>query len=179
LIELVDLVILGLYPQDWRFARMTFSIEHFPDSRGALRPLFALADDSPTEIDRYLALGEVLVARLAQDIVGHVQLIAAGPTWEIKSLAVMDQQQRQGIGAALVRAALDRAFAAGASRVVVATAAADIANLRFYQRLGFRMDRIERDVFTTARGYPSQEVDGIPIRDQVWFSITSHRVVPT
>src|SRR3954451_13704374 len=115
---------------------MTLTLELFDGSRAALRPLFALADDSPTEIDKYLALGEVLVARNTQDIVGHVQLIAAGPTWEIKSLAVMDQHHRQGIGRALVRAALDRAFAAGAIRVVVATAAADIANLRFYQRLG-------------------------------------------
>jgi len=166
-----------VYPQDWRFAFMTVTIELFQGSPASLRPLFALADDSPTEIDKYLALGEVLVARNAQDIVGHVQLIAAGPIWEIKSLAVLDEHQRQGIGSALVRAALDRAFVAGASRVVVATAAADIANLRFYQRLGFRMDRIERDVFTATRGYPSQEVDGIPVLDQVWFSITSHRVV--
>ena len=33
------------------------------------------------------------------------------------------------------------------------------------------MDRIERDVFTLARGYADLRVDGIPVRDQVWFSI--------
>ncbi len=41
---------------------------------------------------------------------------------------------------------------------------------RFYQRLGFRMTRIDRDVFTEAAGYPpGLEVDGVPILDRVWF----------
>ena len=53
----------------------------------------------------------------------------------------------------------------------VATATADIANLRFYQRLGFRMDHVERDAFTIDRGYRSLHVDRIPVRDRVWFSI--------
>jgi ribosomal protein S18 acetylase RimI-like enzyme len=83
---------------------------------------------------------------------------------------VVETHEREGIGTALVRAALDRAFAAGATQVLVATATADIGNLRFYQRLGFRMDRIERDVFTAERGYAALDVDGIPVRDRVWLS---------
>jgi len=71
-------------------------------------------------------LGEVFVAHRVQRIIGHVQLIAAGADWEIKSVAVIEKQRGQGVGAALVRAALDRAFSAGASRVLVATATADI-----------------------------------------------------
>lgn len=153
---------------------MSFRIEPFREARAGLMPLFSLADDSPAEIDTYLHLGEVLVAREEQRILGHVQLIPAAADWEIKSVAVLAEHQRRGIGAALIRAALERAFSAGASRVLVATATADIGNLRFYQRLGFRMDRIVRDVFTAGRGYPSLEVDGIPVRDQVWFSIGPH-----
>ena len=42
----------------------------------------------------------------------------------------------------------------GAAMLQVATATADIGNLRFYQRLGFRMREIERDAFTAASGYP-------------------------
>lgn len=149
----------------------SFLVEPFVGARSELLPLFAQADDSPAEIDAYIQLGDVFVARCAQRIVGHVQLIAAGAEWEIKSLAVIEEQRGQGFGAALVRAALDRAFRAGASRVLVATATADIGNLRFYQRLGFRMDRIERDVFNSDRGYAGLVVAGIPVRDRVWFSI--------
>ena len=87
---------------------------------------------------------------------------------------MIDEEQGRGIGAALVRAALNRAFSAGASRVLVATATADIDNLRFYQSLGFRMDRVERDAFSVDRGYPRLEVDGIAVRDRVWFSINAY-----
>jgi len=152
-------------------SRMEVAVEPFGGSRSELLPLFAQADDSAAEIDTYINLGEVFVARRAQRIIGHVQTIAAGADWEIKSVAVIEKQRGQGIGATLVRAALDRAFSAGASRVLVATATADIDNLRFYQRLGFRMDRVERDAFGADRGYPRLEADGIPVRDRVWFSI--------
>src|SRR5947209_4892248 len=124
-------------------------IEPYLGPRFELLPLFAQADDSPTQINSYLESGEVLVARRTEKIVGHVQLISATFDWEIKSLTVLEEHRSQGIGTALVRAALDRAFSAGAVRVVVATASADIHNLRFYQRIGLRMDRMERDAFTT------------------------------
>jgi len=151
--------------------RVEVAVELFSGARAELLPLFAEADDSAAEINTYINLGDVLVARNDQRIVGHVQLIAAGADWEIKSVAVIETQRGRGVGAALVRAALDRAFAAGASRVVVATATADIDNLRFYQRLGFRMDRIERDAFGADRGYSRAASDDIPVRDRVWFSI--------
>ena len=54
----------------------------------------------------------------------------------------------------------------------VATGAADTGNLRFYQRLGFRMRSIERDAFTPANGYPpGLEIDGIELRDRVWLDL--------
>ena len=62
------------------------------------------------------------------------------------------------------------ARAARAHAASVATGTADVGNLRFYQRLGFRMLSIERDVFTPEWGYPEGlEVDGIPLLDRVWF----------
>jgi ribosomal protein S18 acetylase RimI-like enzyme len=152
-------------------AQAPLQIEAFRGLRSELRPLFAQADDSPTEINSYIESGNVLVAHRGEQIVGHVQLLPSAANWEIKSIAVIEKEQGQGIGSSLVRAALERAFSAGTARVVVATATADIGNLRFYQRLGFRMERIERDAFNATRGYPALEVDGIPVRDRVWFSM--------
>ena len=148
------------------------SIESFSGPRSLLLPLFAQADDSPTEIRRYLELGEVLVARRAEELIGHIQLLDEGSHWEINSLAVVEGERGRGLGTSLVAAALARAFSGGAARVLVATAAADTGNLRFYQRLGFRMERIERDAFTADRGYPDLVLDGIPLRDRVWLSST-------
>ena len=52
----------------------------------------------------------------------------------------------------------------------MATAAADIGNLRFYQRVGFRLRAVERDAFTPETGYaPGLRIDGIELRDRVWL----------
>jgi len=147
------------------------SIELHTGSRRLLRGLFRLAEDSESELDRYIELGDVFVARTCTTIVGHIQVIA-GETSRIASVAVVNSKRRHGIGTALIRAGLNWLFAAGAERVLVGTAAADIENLRLYQRLGFRLLRVERDAFTVDRGYsPDLKVDGIPIRDRVWLSV--------
>jgi ribosomal protein S18 acetylase RimI-like enzyme len=146
-------------------------VERFLGARSDLRRLFELADDSSSAIDGYIEAGEVLVVQRGNEVVGHIQFIPSGQHWEIKSIAVLEQVQRQGLGTALVRSVLERAVLDGCIQVEVGAAAADIDNLRFYQRLGFRMDRIERDAFTPARGYPGHEANGIPVRDRVWFSI--------
>jgi len=147
-------------------------IEPFDGDRAALRPLFELADDSAVLLDAYVDDGRVLVARDGDDVVGHVQLVATGDgdVVEIKNMAVLDAHQGTGVGRALVEHALAQARTDGCTRVLVATGSADVGNLRFYQRLGFRMLSVERDVFTPAEGYPDGlEVDGIPLRDRVWF----------
>jgi GNAT superfamily N-acetyltransferase len=105
------------------------------------------------------------------EVVGHLQAVPrdAG-TWEVTSFALIESQQRRGLGRRLLEHAVEQAREAGATRVIVSTAAADVGNLRFYQRCGFRMTHVVRDAFTAYRGYPDGlEIDGIPIRDQVWF----------
>src|SRR5690242_19562122 len=118
-------------------------IEQHTGARHRLRGLFDLAEDSASELDRYIDDGCVLVAIEGDRVVGHLQTIGA----EVKSMAVLESHQRRGIGRALMDATLARASEHGRDTLVVATAAADIGNLRFYQRLGFRMRSIERDAF--------------------------------
>jgi ribosomal protein S18 acetylase RimI-like enzyme len=152
-----------------RTARAEIAIHE--GDRAALLPLFRLADDSEREIAAYLPLGTVLVASEGTELVGHVQLIEGDP-WELKSLAVVEAHRGTGLGRQLVEAGLGHARARGARRVILATGAADTHLLRFYQRLGFRLDRIERDAFTPAAGYPPDlRVDGIPLLDRVWMDI--------
>jgi ribosomal protein S18 acetylase RimI-like enzyme len=144
--------------------------------RAELRGLFALAEDSAAQLDAYLDDGRALVAERDGAIVGHLQLVD-GPRRgqaEIKNMAVLPERQRQGVGRALVRAAVTAASDAGRREVVVATAAADVGNLRFYQRLGFRLTGIEPDAFTPATGYAEDiTIDGIPLRDRVWLSLVA------
>ena len=76
----------------------------------------------------------------------------------------------KGSGAGVIQAAVDLAAAESVTTILVATAAADIGNLRFYQRQSFRMRSVERDAFTPATGYPpGLLIDGIELRDRVWL----------
>lgn len=147
-------------------------IERYDGDRAPLRPLFELADDSGLVLDASIDDGEVLVARDGDEIVGHLQLVPTKQSGvvEIKNMAVTTARQGTGIGRALIERALEVARQEGRGRVLVATGTGDVGNLRFYQRLGFRMLSIERDAFTPEWGYPERlEVDGIPLLDRVWF----------
>lgn len=87
-------------------------------------------------------------------------------------MAVATAYRRRGIGRRLIEAAIDLTRARGRSTLSVATATADIGNLRFYQLAGFRMRNVERDAFTPASGYPAgMIVDGIRLRDRVWLDL--------
>jgi ribosomal protein S18 acetylase RimI-like enzyme len=89
---------------------------------------------------------------------------------ELKSMAVAEERRGDGVGRTLVEAALARCRDRGVHRITVSTASADTGNLRFYQRQGFRLLKVDRDVFGPEAGYPEGIViDGIPLRDRVWL----------
>jgi GNAT superfamily N-acetyltransferase len=153
---------------------VTLTIDWYEGPREAIRWLFEEAEDSRVQLDAYIGLGRVLLAKQDGHVVGELQLIptAEAPVWEVKSLAVAPQSQGQGIGRALVKRAISEAGAEAVSRLTVSTATADVGNLRFYQRCGFRMLSIERDAFTPATGYPEPiDIDGVPLRDRIWLDL--------
>jgi GNAT superfamily N-acetyltransferase len=152
---------------------VTIDIAWYVGRRAELRPLFALADDSGSQVDQYLELGRVLVARRAGVVIGHAQFVPTTDVGEIelKNMAVIGPERRAGVGRALVVSALRHYAEERWLRMIVATAAADTGTLRFYQRVGFRMVSVERDAYTPATGYPAtMTVDGIPLLDRVWLA---------
>ncbi len=91
-------------------------------------------------------------------------------TAELRAVAVAETEQSQGLGSWMVAEVCTKLRATGVQRVVVGTASSGLRQLGFYQRLGFRLTRVEPDFFTEARGYPRGLVEnGIPIRDMVWM----------
>ena len=147
------------------------TISWYDGDRADIRHLFELADDSEVELTSYMNEGRVLVAWDDDRPVGHLQLIPAGDgDVELKSLAVVPELQRSGLGRQLIEAAVEAAVADGYVRMLVSTAGASTGNLRFYQRCGFRLLSIERDAFTPETGYPEQiYIDGIAMWDRVWM----------
>jgi len=151
---------------------MDITIEEYAGSHRDLDWSFREADDSHELLDAYIDLGRVWVARAAGgELIGHLQVVPRDEAcWEVTNTAVVESWRGRGVGRALLERAVDEAPTAGVRRLILATGAADIGNLRFYQRCGFRMTHVVRDVFTPRNGYPTGlEVDGIPLLDQVWF----------
>jgi GNAT superfamily N-acetyltransferase len=164
-------------PQPTALFEARVTIERYTGPRGALRDLFEEAEDSAPELDAYIDAGEVLAARANGGVVGHLQLIddPASDTAEIKNMAVRAAHRGRGIGRTLIEAAIDQTRERGRCTLTVATAAADIRNLRFYQRAGFRMRSVERDAFIPIVGYPAGfMIDGIRLRDRVWLDLDLH-----
>jgi GNAT superfamily N-acetyltransferase len=151
---------------------MDVTIEEYDGQHRDLAWSFREAEDSEQLLDTYIDLGRLWVARTPDgEVVGHVQAVARDDqVWEVTNTAVADRERGRGAGRALLERAADEARAAGAARVILATAAADVGNLRFYQRCGFRMTHVVQDAFGPDRGYPpGVEIDGIPMLDQIWF----------
>lgn len=74
-------------------------VEHTGE-RAVLRPLFELAEDSPSALDAYIGTGRVLVAVGDGVIRGHLQLTETGDpaVVEIKNMAVVETHRGRGIG---------------------------------------------------------------------------------
>jgi ribosomal protein S18 acetylase RimI-like enzyme len=161
-----------LVPAPWPDSEVRIDWHDGP--RAELRRLFELAEDSRERIDASIEQGRLLVAMDGDTVVGYLQLVRTDTPHraELKSMAVVEQRQREGIGRALVTRAIDECRAEGMYTLLVGTAAADVGNLRFYQRLGFRMLEVERNAFTAHDGYPDGIViDGIPLHDRVWLTL--------
>ena len=124
-------------------------------------------------IEELIDQGRVLVAAIDGEVVGCLQLLDPNEgEIELAILAVAEAHQGRGIGTALVELAIAEARDQGLQSMRVGTSSADISNLRFYQRRGFRMLSIERDAFTPADGYPEGiTTDGLPLRDRVWLTL--------
>jgi GNAT superfamily N-acetyltransferase len=151
---------------------MDVVIEEYAGSHRDLAWSFAEAEDSERLLDSYIDLGRLWVAVTPDgQTVGHLQAVAREENvWEVTNTAVVEASRGHGVGRALLERAIEEARSAGGTRMILATATADVGNLRFYQRCGFRMTHIVQDEFSTSRGYPPGiEVDGIPMLDQVWF----------
>ncbi len=151
---------------------MDVTIEEYAGPHRDLEWSFREAEDSDRQLDSYIDLGRVWIARTDEEILGHLQAVPRGPeVWEIVNTAVAERARGHGVGRGLIDHVAGEAHAAGAQRLTVSTATASTGNLRFYQRCGFRMTHVVQDAFGAAAGYaPGIEIDGIPMLDQVWFA---------
>jgi len=143
------------------------------DRRELLR-LFKLADDSEQQIANYLHQGEIIFAAQRGRLLGYAQVIdgKGESVLELKSIAVDESFQRQGIGAKLIRAVVRYCHSRCARRLVVSTSIATSDAIAFYLGNGFRICGHQRDAFSVEAGYPETEgATGLPLNDAVIFEL--------
>lgn len=142
--------------------------------RQALMDLLLLADESPEQVAGYIDDGDLFVLEDATGLPLGITLVLyeGDDTAELKAIAVRPDRQGQGVGKRMLRQVLDGLRERGTQRVLVATGTSSLAPLALYQKLGFRLFRIDRDFFTPERGYPEEIVEnGIRLRDMVWLDL--------
>ena len=137
-------------------------------------PLLLLADESLEQVRSYMQSGELYALVAGEgDAAGIVLTVPAeNGAVELKAVAVDTAQQNRGIGRRLLAAVIEELRKRGVRRAIVGTANAGIGQLAYYQKAGFRLQRIERDFVSPARGYPAvMEDNGIRLRDMVWMDL--------
>lgn len=131
--------------------------------------LLLLADPSEQMILQYLEDGKLYSASWEDVIVGVFVLIQVDDTlWELKNIAVAEEWQGKGVGNALLAEAVSKAQECGAQCLEVGTGNSSIGQLAFYQKAGFRLDRIAKNYFTLNYEEPIFE-NGIQCRDMVFL----------
>lgn len=94
------------------------------------------------ELQAELAAGLALKAVRDGRIIGTVRARREGPVWHIGRLAVAPDAQGQGIGTLLLTE-LEQRAPAGIERFTLFTGHRSVANIRLYERLGYRQTRQE------------------------------------
>ncbi|MET1411964.1 GNAT family N-acetyltransferase [Roseibium sp. HPY-6] len=112
------------------------------------------------------------VAFDGDDLVGLVTLIKRDGEWEILTLDSINRWG--GVGSQLLDAVVTEARSQNVPRLTVRTSNDNLDAFRFYQRRGFRFERIGQGVIDKEReqkpGIPLRGDYGIEIRDEVLFA---------
>ncbi len=127
-----------------------------------------------TEIDVFdrtfdVLRGENLIAEADGALAGLLSTAVFGGELVIVLLSVYPEHQGQGVGAALLRAAVDLAKKRGLPSVRVAVSNDDIPLIYFYQRHGFVLYDIALGLLADRAGAAVAGFSGIPSRDEMRF----------
>ncbi len=122
--------------------------------------LLELADPSRSQIESYVSTGLCFVGRNHTETVGVMVLHKIDSTTiEIKNIAVKESEQGNGIGTALLNYAEKISLEMGYKKLIIGTGNSSIGQLALYQKVGFDIDRIEKNFFLQHYSKPIVEND--------------------
>lgn len=127
-----------------------------------------LADESEAIVKQYMNEGEMFSIHYEGSIAGVVLFTShQNNIVELKNIALAEDFRGLGLGKEVIREAFAIYRQKGFTQMIVGTANSSIANLAFYQKVGFRMASIKKDFF---KNYPNPIYEnGIRALDMVMF----------
>lgn len=151
------------------FIRYRTTLVKITGEREYYLPYLQLADEDEEVVRHYMNDGELYVIHCGDRLAGVALLIEQSKTTiELKNMAVVPECQGKGIGKVAIQMISERSQAEGYTQVIVGTANSSIDNIAFYQKAGFRMERIQKDFFSSYSA-PIYE-NGIRAIDMIVFS---------
>ncbi|AIS63349.1 GNAT family N-acetyltransferase [Listeria ivanovii] len=126
------------------------------------------ADPSETQITQYLDKSTVFELKDDEKTMGVVCLLPINNHQiEIMNIAVLESIRNNGLGKKLLEKAFDFANSYHFTELIVKTGNSSINQLAFYQKNGFRIQKIVPNYFSEQ--YPNQAIieNGIPCLDQI------------
>ncbi|MFK9090808.1 GNAT family N-acetyltransferase [Bacillus salipaludis] len=138
------------------------------EKRNSFLDYLLLADESEDIVKEYINAGEMFAIHCDGKTVGVVLFtFHLDGIVELKNIAIIEDCRGKGIGKLVVKESFHLYKMKGLHHMIVGTANSSIANLAFYQKLGFRMVEIKKDFF---KKYPVPICEnGIRALDMVMF----------
>jgi len=132
--------------------------------------LLLIADPSEIKINEYLHGANCFGAFVNEELVG-VCITNSNINGEIEifNIASLPNERKKGIGSNLLKFVINECSKRAVKKLVLGTGTFGY-QLTFYQRLGFRVDSVLKDFFTTNYDHPIYE-DGIQHHDMLRLAI--------
>uniref|UniRef100_UPI0035A23C54 GNAT family N-acetyltransferase n=1 Tax=Lysinibacillus piscis TaxID=2518931 RepID=UPI0035A23C54 len=151
------------------FVQYRTTVELVKGSREDYLSYLLLADEDEEIVRQYMHSGELYAIKCGEQIAGVALLLAlSDEVVELKNIAILPKYQGKGIGKVVINILTNLCQSQGYRILQVGTANSSIDNIAFYQKAGFRMERIEKDFFSSY-AEPIYE-HGIRAYDMLYFS---------
>lgn len=127
---------------------MEIEVRLVPQNPEQLLNILLLADPDPKHVAKYIDNSDIFTITVGQQILGvlAVQKIDERAI-ELKNVAVLPAYRQRGLASYAISNLFERYHQLGYSQMRVGTANSSIDNLRFYQKLGFRLNNIVPNYF--------------------------------
>lgn len=130
--------------------------------------LLMMADESEEIVKEYLNSGDLFAILLNKKTIGIALFIEeSSQIIELKNIALLPDYRGKGYGKEVILNTFEIYKGKSFSKMIVGTANSSIANLAFYQKVGFRITNIKHDFFAK---YPEPIIEnGIRALDMIMF----------